>query len=711
MTKHIEQKIFEPDSAEQGDVWIDQEELIRYGEAVGARLRGELDEERFMAVRLQQGIYGQRQEGVNMIRIKLPGGRISPQQLKVVADVLADHSQENIASVTTRQDLQLHTIPLGETPEVLQKLADIGLTSREACGNTVRNITACPLAGVCPKEHADVLPVVEAVSKRFIRHPLTQHLPRKFKMSFSGCESDCAQGLFHDLAVVAVQREGRLGFQVLAAGGLGHKPRQAIVVEDFITEQELLPVIEAVLALHHRHSDRKKRARARLKFLVDRLGEEEFLEKYQEELSRTREVYARDVLPAVQWNEVSDSRADIVISAVGAPRKVLEQKQAGYFVLPISLPLGDLTADAMHGIADILLRRGLDDVRATQDQNLMIVNIRQTDLEPLKEEIQALGLVQPTTGDDVVSCPGTWTCRLGITASRKVSNQLSGSASDLRIRVSGCHNGCAQPTVGDIGLHGEGRRLHGKLIPHYRMHFGGDGRASGAIAIKGPEIPVVRSPVAVKRVQEAYHESRQNDELFTHWARRQEKDFFNILLEDLTVVTALDVPVLVKDVGEADEFRVLNLGGGECMGAAQENVSANFSEAKYEREYRRVFWLAKKFDQALDCAEAIAVLVGKSLLEVAGEKMPPASLPGIASKLDEVLHDQTHLGEGLAVFSHELNRLRAVDDDVVLATAFERLIDAQDVWTILAAEVCQARDPQLVLDEFIPEVQQLAKVS
>ena len=695
---------------DQNENWINAEELARYGEAVSSRLSGELDEERFMAIRLQQGIYGQRQENVNMIRIKLPGGRVSPLQLKGIADVLSDHSKEEIASVTTRQDIQLHTIPLGETPEALEKLGRVGLTSREACGNTVRNITACPLAGVCPKEHADVLPTVNAVAERFLRHPLTQHLPRKFKMSFSGCESDCAQGLFHDLAVVAVKRDGKFGFQVLAAGGLGHKPRQAIVVEDFITEEELLPVTEAVLALHHRHSDRKKRARARLKFLVDRLGEEEFLNKYREELKRTREVYARDSLPRVQWADIGDSRADIAISAVGAPRRVLEQKQAGYFVLPVSLPLGDITAKELRGVAAALEKRGLDDARATQDQNLMIVNVPQAEMEPLRAELHELGLKEPSTGDDVVSCPGTWTCRLGITASRKLSEHITGSVNDLRIRISGCHNGCAQPTVGDIGLHGEGRRLHGKLIPHYRMHFGGDGRVGGAMALRGPEIPVVRTPQAVARVQQAFDESREQEELFTAWSRRQGADYFKSLLDDLTQVSEADIPVLAKDVGEALDFKVLNLGGGECMGAAQENVSAHFSEAKHEREYRRVFWLAKKFDQALDCAEAIAVLVGKSLLEVAGEKQQPTTLVEIVARVGEILREHSHLTESLDVFSHELKRLRAVEDDEVLLQGLERLMGAQDVWTVLSAEFCQQSDPQLVLHEFIPEVQQLAKV-
>ncbi|VAX04055.1 Ferredoxin--sulfite reductase, partial [hydrothermal vent metagenome] len=274
------------------DKWIDGEELVQYREAVKGYLQGDLDEDRFQAIRLQQGVYGQRQEGVHMVRVKLPGGYVSAEQLGVVASLLADYSQDDIASVTTRQDLQLHSIPLADTPQVLEEMAAQGLTSREACGNTVRNITACPLAGVCPAEHTDVQPVVDAVAARFLRHPLTQHLPRKFKMSFSGCESDCAQGLFHDLAVVATRRDGEFGYKVLAAGGLGHKPRPAIVLEEFIQEQELLPVIEAVLALHHRYSDRKRRARARLKFLLDKLGEEEFVQRYQTELQRTRAAYA-----------------------------------------------------------------------------------------------------------------------------------------------------------------------------------------------------------------------------------------------------------------------------------------------------------------------------------------------------------------------------------------------------------------------------------
>lgn len=684
------------------DNWIDQDELAQYRGAVNGFLQGSLDEDRFQAIRLQQGVYGQRQEGVNMVRIKLPGGYVTAEQLAVVADLLADYSQDDIASVTTRQDLQLHSIPLVDTPQVLEAMAAQGLTSREACGNTVRNITACPLAGVCPAEHTDVQPVVDAVAERFLRHPLTQHLPRKFKMSFSGCESDCAQGLFHDLAVVATRREGEWGYKVLAAGGLGHKPRPAIVLEEFIRERELLPVIEAVLALHHRFSDRKRRARARLKFTLERIGKEEFLQHYREQLVRSRIAYAHESLPPAQWVTARDAS----VGAAGAPREILEQKQAGKYVFPVSLPLGDLSVPQLRGIARLLLARDLCDVRVTQDQNLMLLNIPAVELEAVRNELAELGLDSPCAGDDVVACPGTWTCRLGITASRRVCDELSGGTGDLRIRVSGCHNGCAQPYVGDIGLHGEGRRKHGKLIPHYRLHFGGDGRAGGAIAVRGPEVPAVRAPLAVRRVKQAFRETHHDDEVFLDWAQRQGAAYFAELLKDLQQVTEADIAHLLKDFGDTQDFRVLSLGGGECMGAAQEMVSANFSEAAHEREYRRVFQLAKKHEPALDCVESIARLLGHCLLEIGGDQSRPTALPEIATAVGRVHAEKHYLQETLGTFTHELQRLRREFDEA----AFQRLADMQDVWIALVADACTDVDAQLDIQQFVPSVARLAKV-
>ena len=685
--------------------WIDAPELTQYRQAVQDVLAGKLDEARFQALRLQQGVYGQRQEGVNMIRVKLPGGVVSPSQLGAVADVLDNHCELDIASVTTRQDIQLHSIPLGDTPDALEKLAEQGLTSREACGNTVRNITACPLAGVCPCEHSDVQPVVDAVAQRFLRHPLTQHLPRKFKMSFSGCEADCAQGLFHDLAVIAVKRDGAFGYKVLAAGGLGHKPRPAITLEEFVEESELLPVIEAVLALHHRYSDRKRRARARMKFLLEKLGETEFVEKYREELQRTKQVYASDALPAANW-VTADETVKSKISATGAPRDALQQRQAGLYIYPVSLPLGDLGATQMRGLMALAEQYDNAEMRVTQDQNLMLMNIPEEGLQAVKDGLRLLELSAPAAGDDVVACPGTWTCRLGITASRLVSAELTGGESDLRIRVSGCHNGCAQPYVGDIGMHGEGRRINGKLIPHYRLHFGGDGRNEGEIAVRGPEVPVRMAPAAVKRVSREYESTRQTEESFRTWAQRQKEDYFAKLLQDLTVISGSDSEELSKDFGETEDFRVLALGGGECMGAKHDVVSANFSEAAHEREYRRVFQLAKKEDQALDCAEAIARLITQALLHAGGEKVLPDDLVELAGKIEKQNDATQHIAESLTVFIGEMQALRVDFDDA----RFERLANAQDLWTVLVARACESVDIQLDVQASLPEVSQLVAV-
>ena len=272
-----------------GDL-ADLAEIERYADTVAAFAEGTIPEDRFTTVRLQQGCYGQRQPGVNMLRIKAPGGKLAAAQLDVLADVVATFSvaEDAHAHVTTRESIQIHSIPLARTPDAMRRLAQAGLTTREACGHTVRNMTACSMAGACPKEHTDVNGHLMHAARYFLRNPLNQQMPRKFKISFSACESDCAQGLLHDLAVVATRRHGEPGFKLLAGGGLGHKPREAIVVTPFVPEAELIPAMEAVIELHNTHSDRNKRAKSRIKFLVERFGEEGFRLRWQQNFDRAR---------------------------------------------------------------------------------------------------------------------------------------------------------------------------------------------------------------------------------------------------------------------------------------------------------------------------------------------------------------------------------------------------------------------------------------
>ncbi len=351
----------------------DLEEIDRFEQAVQTFFNGHIDADRFTAIRLQQGVYGQRQEGVNMVRIKAPGGRLTPAQLDALADVTETYSQRGIGHVTTRQTMQIHFVPLAKSPDALRRLAQAGLTTREACGNAVRNMTACGLAGVCPREHVDVGVHVDGATRHFLRNPLNQQLPRKFKMSFSGCEADCAQSLLHDAGVVAVKKDGKHGFMVKAGGGLGHKPHEAIVVEEFIPESELLFSLEALVTLHNKYSDRTKRAKSRIKFLVERFGVQGFVEKYREEFARTKEALAGRDYPKGEWREQSGSE----IPGSGAPRKLFAQHQPGLFVLPIALPIGDITPTQMHGIATLLRSYNLGEIHTTQDQNLAIPNVSQ----------------------------------------------------------------------------------------------------------------------------------------------------------------------------------------------------------------------------------------------------------------------------------------------------------------------------------------------
>ncbi|GAB4172011.1 MAG: nitrite/sulfite reductase [Rhodocyclaceae bacterium] len=652
----------------------DTAEIARYEEALGRFLDLELDAERFTTLRLQMGVYGQRQEGVNMVRIKLPGGRLDPARLLAIADALEAHARSPHAHITTRQDIQLHHVPLAETPAVLRRLARAGLTTREACGNTVRNVVTCPLAGVCPREHVDVTIHLDGVVAHFLRNPLNQQMPRKFKISLSGCEADCAQGLFHDLSVVALSRGGSRGFKLCAGGGLGHKPREAITVCEFLDEQDLLPAIEAMITLHNRHSDRTKRAKSRLKFLIERFGAEGFRARFGEELARTRSALAGKPRPMGRWSTGGDG----AVPGAGAPRGFFAQKQPDRYVVPLAVPLGHLNAAQLRGLARLLAELGLADIRTTQDQNLIIPGVAGSDRSRLAARAAGLGLSLPAPGDDVVACPGSSTCRLGITSSLELAPKLSGGRADLRIRVSSCHNGCAQPEAADIGLYGEGRRIAGRLVPHYRSYFGGTGTGGGALGFEGPSIPALRIEEAVQRVREAFEREHAAGERFFHWAKRAGSERFERMLCDLARVAEDEAESLARDHGEKRAFRVVPLGGGECGAASDVDRARHFFDAAHERAYREAFLFQRKPGEALACAEAQLLRVAEAL----------AARPG-PDGASEIAAQAERLRERL---------LAAAGDEAALKAVFAAI----DAWVCAAAAYCSSVDPQLDLRDALP---------
>ncbi|MDO8349520.1 MAG: nitrite/sulfite reductase [Gallionella sp.] len=663
----------------------DQEEITRFEQAITTFNEGGIDADRFTAVRLQQGVYGQRQQGVNMLRIKIPGGRLKGEQLDAVADVIETYAQRDIAHVTTRQAIQIHFIPLADMPSAMHRLAEVGMTTREACGNTIRNMTACPLAGVCPREHVDVASHVDGATAHFLRNPLNQQLPRKFKISFSGCEADCAQAMLHDCGLIAVKKDGQHGFRVRAGGGLGHKPRESVVVEEFIPESEILFALEALVSLHNKYSDRTKRAKSRIKYLVERFGEQGFLEKYREEFERTRQALADQPYPQGEWRE----QTGVEFPGQGAPRTLFEQHQAGLFVLPVALPIGDITAAQLHGVARLLRTHGLNEIHSTQDQNFAILNVPQDKVGALRTGLAEIGLFGPVAGDNVTACPGTSTCRLGITASTLAATRLSGGSADLRIRVSGCHNGCAQPETGDIGIYGEGKRMHGKLVPHYQMYFAGNGMGGGALALKGPSLPVARIEKAVGRVQQAHLDSGEAS--FFAWARAQQPDYFKQLLADLAEVKAEELDSVMRDHGETADFRVLQLGGGECAGATQVLIGANFFEAAHERAYRNALVFQRKYFEAAQCNEAILRLLGSGLAQLLGG-IRQDDLDKLAVQLQQRVP---------GAIADEFERVVAalVGSEDITVEALEPISAAVDSWTVKVAKFATEKDAQLDLTE------------
>jgi sulfite reductase (NADPH) hemoprotein beta-component len=675
------------------DNLANDEEIDLYAQSVQEYVDLNMDVARFTAGRLQMGIYGQRQEGVHMVRIKLPGGRLTARKLKTIASALETYSRHDVVHITTRQDIQMHYVPLEQTPAVLRHLAAGGLTTREACGNTIRNITTCPLAGVCPREHVDVTKHLEGTVEHLLRNPLTQQMPRKFKISLSACESDCAQGMMHDLGVIAVRDGDRFGFKVVAGGGLGHKPHEAIVIEEFIEEKDLLSVMEAVIQVHNRYSDRRKRAKSRIKFLVDKFGPEGFVEKYREERVRTTSALATLDYPKGEWS----AGADTEVPGLGAPRHIFAQKQPGYYVFPISVPMGNLNVEQLRGLAHICETFELPDIRTTQDQNMFFTSVPEAKIETLRAALAALGLGEPKAGDDVVACPGTSTCRLGITSSTIVGPKLSGGKHDLKIRVSGCHNGCAQPEAGDIGIYGEGKRMHGKLVPHYQLHFGGNAMARGALAFKGPSIPTARIEEAVERVQSAFADDRESGETFFSWAHRMDSAYFTDLLADLVEVKPEELASVLRDHGNNNDFKVLQLGGGECAGVSQIKIGTIFFEAAHERNYRNALKFQLKFADSVKCAEEIARLIGQGVTEMLGG-LKHDDLTAQAEELRRVLPAKPHLSRQLAKFAEDFASPVEELNDAHLTEWFSRL----DAWTMEVAEFCLNFDRQLDLAGALP---------
>jgi sulfite reductase beta subunit-like hemoprotein len=566
-------------------------EIERFEERALQLRRGEITEEQFRPFRLKHGTYGQRQPGFQMLRVKVAAGVVKPSQLRVLARI-ADEYSTGRGHLTTRENVQFHFVKLENVPAAMRLLADCGLTTREACGNTVRNVTACPVAGICPGEAFDVTPYALGVSRYLLRHPDFHDLPRKFKIAFSGCADDggCAVAGIHDVGLIAQVRgsngTARRGFKVLVGGGLGSLPTESAVLAEFLPEEELLPTIEAVLRVFIETGNRKNKFKARLKFVLREKGIEELRRLVFEKRKTVQapgEVFTVDspIRPAlVNIAPAPLTSVSISVDAAKdaaydrwAEHNLMPQRQTGYGAIWIKLPSGTFHSHQMRGLAGLLETHDLTGVRIAINQDLVIPWVPFDRARAIYDELHALDLAIPgaRTISDVTGCPGATTCNLGITRSLTLADELSRALegyddpeiNKLRIKISGCPNSCGQHHIADIGFYGNARKIEDKQAPYYQLLLGGkvsaDGVRFGRQIMAVPARPV---PAIVREILSFYQQDRQRGESFNAWVGRTPDKAIVERLRPLVEVTNSTEDIFL-DWGDTETFS-LKLGRGEC---------------------------------------------------------------------------------------------------------------------------------------------------
>ncbi|HEV3041740.1 MAG TPA: nitrite/sulfite reductase [Candidatus Angelobacter sp.] len=652
---------------------------------IALRRQGKLDERLFAETRLRRGVYGQRYDNgqrhdgekvqrmnypsgdltkgpmtmwdaPGMQRIKIPGGGLNPGQLELLAE-LAEEYSDGIAHVTTRQDFQLHYVHIDDTPSLMRRLASVGITTREACGNSVRNVTACPFAGVCPDEVFDVTPYSHALSKFLLGHPDCQNFGRKFKPAFSGCaQHACGLAAMHDLGFVATKRlngnHEERGFEMYVGGGLGTVPYQSKLFDDFVPAGEILPLAQSIARIFAKLGEKKNRNRARIKFLIQDLG----IEKFKELVLEERKTLASDprwteyIKDAEHFEEAALRPAGELPAATSKDfqewlkTNVRPQKQAGYVVATVTLRLGDITANQLRSLADIVRRFTTGTIRTTVEQNFVIRWVAQSDLLELYEALAAVGLGDPGAGAivDIVSCPGTDTCKLGISSSRGLAAELrkrlmeknfelDEAVQGLHIKISGCFNSCGQHHVADMGFYGVSRKIGGYAVPHFQVVLGGEWEHNaGSYGLPIVAVPSKNIPEVVVRLTEAYASGRNNGESFKDFVKRIGKAQLKQKLDDLTRPPASDRSFR-SDWGDPREYSLGDMGIGECAGEVVSPVEFDLGAA--EREV---------FEAQLALEQGHAQQAGSKALQAmlrAAKGLVKIYVPGVSDSADQIVSE------------------------------------------------------------------------
>ncbi|MGB6151502.1 MAG: nitrite reductase [Pricia sp.] len=611
---------------------------------------GKLDEEKFRSLRLARGVYGQRQQGVQMIRIKLPYGKVTSKQLHRISDVSDEYSRGRL-HITTRQDIQIHYVDLDRTPELWAELEKDDVTLREACGNTVRNVTASETAGIDKDEPFDVSPYADALFKYFLRNPISQEMGRKFKVSFSSSDADTGLSYMHDLGFIAKIEDGVRGFKVMLGGGLGSQPRHADVLFEFLPSDKIIPLMDGVIRVFDRYGERKSRAKARMKFLIKDVGLEGFktlLEEEQKAVPHQTYPIDADAYPKIEV--ASTPFPEVTIADQDAFEKwkstnIVPQKQEGYVAIGIKVLLGDFYTDKARLLADLVQKYAAGEIRLSLRQNILIPYVREAAIAFFYTELQKLGFTEIgyNTALDITACPGTDTCNLGIASSTGIAEELERiikedyphyiSNPDVVIKISGCMNACGQHNMANIGFQGMSVRTKDKLVaPALQVLLGGGniGNGEGRFADKVVKVPSKRGPEALRLILDDFDANGNGKSYADYYAEKGQMYFYDFLtpLSDTDNLTAEDF----IDWGNTEKYKKA-IGIGECAGVVIDLIATLLFESEEKIENAQESLVARKWAASIYHSYSSMVNSAKALLT--SEKVKVNTHASIINDFDE----------------------------------------------------------------------------
>ena len=610
---------------------IVEKDIIELAQKIEQFKEGKLDEEKFRSLRLARGVYGQRQQGVQMIRIKIPYGKISSHQLRRISEVSDEYSRGRL-HITTRQDVQIHYVDLNRTPELWAELERDNVTLREACGNTVRNVTASETAGFDIDEPFDVSPYADALFKFFLRNPICQEMGRKFKVSFSASDEDTGLSYIHDLGFIAKIENNIRGFKVMVGGGLGSQPRHADTLYSFLPTDQIIPLMEGVLRVFDRHGERKSRSKARMKFLLKSIGLEAFrtlIETEQKAIEQQSVPIDSNSFPLSSPVEIEAPKVEIKDKKTYEQWKLtnlIPQKQAGYKAIGVKVLLGDFYTDKARALADLVETYAAGELRLTLRQNIVIPFVREDLIPVFYTELEKLGFTELgyNKAVDITACPGTDTCNLGISSSTGIARELETvikteypeylNNKDLVIKISGCMNACGQHNMANIGFQGMSIKTKNNLVaPALQVLLGGgnSGNGIGRFADKVIKVPSKRGPQALRIILDDYQLNSDQKTFYDYYTVQGEKYFYN-LLKSLSDSSNLAADEYI-DWGSKAAYKKA-IGVGECAGVVIDLISTLFLESDEKIMSARADFESKSYNNAIYFAYSSMVNSAKALL-------------------------------------------------------------------------------------------------